>query len=243
MKICGIMATKGRHQLAERALRFFLMQDHPDSHLLIYNNSKYPQLLEFVDRVTLVNNHIDLETGKPYDNMGAIYRDAMRYVPEDVEVVTMFDDDDIYHTSHFSQGAQGMRRAQPLGMIAYKPARSWFKYVHRISLEANTMEPSIFVRKDHVQRYGFGMETASQHLQWIRPLLANNQMLEAPDDPPTIVYNWGDNFPVFHVSGRTGDPGNFDDFAANSTDHGDGILTPITEQEARNYFRPFEKSL
>lgn len=237
------MATKGRHYCVERSLRYFLMQQNTNSVLLIYNNSDVPQTLgEFPgsDRVILVNNHIDQLTGEPYTNLGAVYRDAMGHVPAACQALTFFDDDDIYHPEHFTQGVFCLGVATEMRMMAFKPHKSLFKYVHNVTLENNTMEPSIFVTKAHIEQHGFGMETGSQHIQWINPLVWNCKILDLIVAKPTLIYNWGDNFPVYKISGDIKNPVNFDNFARHSQDHGDGVIKPIDEQAARNYYGPFQ---
>ncbi len=224
------MGTCGRHRCAERSLSLFLNQDYEDRLLLIYQNSEVQQTLhESVDtsKVLLVNNHIDSETGKRYQNLGAIYRDALSYIPEDVEVISFWDDDDLFLTDHISQGAVGYLKALSQNKIAYKPQKSYNRYMKNpIGLVENTLEPSIFVKASHIREYGFSPDTTEQHLKWVHPLTQNNQLLVDPEGKPTLIYNWGDDFPTWKTSGDFRNPENFNNYRNFSQDHGDRILTP-----------------
>lgn len=235
MKIAAITATCGRHRCVERIVSFFIDQDYEGDHfLLIYNNSDVEQILDRPQlppnkRIMLVNNCINLKTSEKYNNLGDIYTDAITFIPDEYNVITFMDDDDIFLPNHLSAGAQGLRRAQLRSdspYIAYKPAKSYYRDPRGISLMSNTLEPSIFVDRKHIENYGFSPVTTEQHLQWVNPLVINNQIFADPDGLPTLIYNWGDTFPTFKTSGDFHNPNNFENYRNNSKDHGDGIITP-----------------
>lgn len=132
MTVTAIMATCGRHHLAERSLRFFLDQVHDPERetkdifkLLIFNNSSTqldidPNLFEGVDdkymSVQLVNQHISDRTGEPYTNLGDIYNDAIKHVSDTTELIVHWDDDDIFLPSHLYEGIKGYRRGRALSI-------------------------------------------------------------------------------------------------------------------------------
>lgn len=235
MKIAAITATCGRHKCIERTISFFINQDYKDDHLLlIYNNSEVEQTLDHLQlpdnkKVILVNNHINLRTSENYSNLGDIYTDAMTFVPDEYDVITFMDDDDIFLPNHLSAGAQGLRRAHLRSdspYIAYKPAKSYYRDPRGISLMSNTLEPSIFVERKHIEQHGFSPVTTEQHLKWVNPLVINNQIFVDPEGLPTLIYNWGDHFPTFKTSGNFHDPNNFNNYRKTSRDHGDLKITP-----------------
>ena len=246
MSIWAIMATCGRHHLAERSLKFFLDQHSVGkSGLLIYNNSDVE--IKDVDVsaphenvnsiVKLVNQHIDSQTGKRYTNLGAIYNDAIKHLPEDAKVIIHWDDDDIFLPNHINEGLNGLQRAIYEGKKAYKPAKSWYRHAGGVELMSNTLEPSIFVLADHIKEYGYSLTTTDQHLQWVNPLVYENQILVEDAGVPTLIYNWGDvNIPTFKTSGNAGSPGNFDNYRKFSQDHGDRILTPWDNINIHEYY-------
>lgn len=230
MKVCAIAATCGRHTCIERSLGFFLNQDYKDKFLLIYQNSEVSQALDgSVDtsKVLLVNNHIDPKTGKGFSSLGAIYNDALNYVPEDTDVIIFWDDDDIFLKNHISKGVDGLIRG---GTTAYKPAWSYYRYHDEkgavtVAKVQGTLEPSIFTKASHIREYGFSETTTDQHLHWIMPL-GYEGVFTDPNGEPTLIYNWGDSFWTFKTSGNAGDPKNFDNYRKTSLDHGDLVITP-----------------
>lgn len=255
MKVCAIMATCGRHKLAKRSLRFFLDQDYVgDSVLLIYNNSDVALKDEYggttfalngvktgEQRVIIVNNGFDYKTGKPYRTLGAIYNDALTHVPEDIDIISHWDDDDIFLPNHISEGIGGLQRARWRSHInykAYKPEQSYYRHAGGVQLMGNNLEPSVFVDANYLRSKGYSDTTSDQHLQWFKPLLESGEMFVDPNGVPTLIYNWGDGaeFPTFKTSGDQGNPRNFDNYRNFSKDHGDKVLTPWSKEDVQEYY-------
>lgn len=271
MTVTAIMATCGRHHLAERSLRFFLDQLHdPDKetkdifYLLIYNNSDVeleinPSLLEGdygYKGVKLVDQHISTRTGESYNNLGDIYNDALKHIPDDTDIVVHWDDDDIFLPNHLYEGVRGMRKAKSLefnvllhnqttkeekmvevNYKAYKPSKSYYRHPRGIELMSNTLEPSIFVDFSHLLEYGYSHSTTDQHLQWVNPLVYGKNIFVDDNGKPTLIYNWGDtDIPTFKTSGNAGHPNNFSNYRNFSKDHGDRILTPWPKAEVQKYY-------
>lgn len=227
MKVTAIMATCGRHSLSERSLSLFLNQSYLNRELLIFQNSAIKQTLsDKVDPnlVKLVNCSIDKVTGHPYTNLGAIYRDAIDFVSQDSEVIIFWDDDDLFMQDHIEKGVEGLRTSK---MKAYKPQSSYYRDTEAIVLAQNNMEPSIFVKKSHIQKYGFNLTTIDQHLQWLNPLLQSKEIFVDEQGKPTLIYNWGDDIFTFKTSGDSENPYNFANYRRYSNDHGDQIISPI----------------
>lgn len=232
MKVTAIMATCGRHYCAERSLSLFLEQDYQNKHLLIYQNSNVYQALDITvekQLVTLVNNHIDNTTQKPYCNLGAIYADAITYIPADTEILVFWDDDDLFLNNHLTEGVKGLVKG---GKIAYKPYVSFFRHPDTtITTQENTFEPSIFVKAEHIYKYGFSQSTTDQHLQWVNPLIENDGIFVDKTGKPTLIYNWSDSFDTFKTSADYQNPNNFRNYRKYSTDHGDKIISPANLSE------------
>jgi len=227
MKVTAIMATCGRHLCSERSLSLFLRQTYQNKHLLIYQNSEvYQQLDKAVppDLVTLVNNHLDLSTGISYTNLGAIYNDALRWVPSDTEVIIFWDDDDLFLETHIECGMKGLLYS---GRTAYKPSQSYYRTDTKTIVKVdNTLEPSIFVKAVHLYKYGFSRTTSDQHLQWIDPLVQAGDILADEEGEPTLIYNWGDPSPMYKTSGDFNNPENFNNYRRMSKQHGDRVISP-----------------
>lgn len=243
MIVCSQTATCGRHKLMERSLRFFLDQDYSGKHiLLIYNNSCVEQALAPIElpenkQIILVNNCIDKVTGQPYTNLGAIYRDMLEYIPEEVDVITFSDDDDIFLPNHITEGINGLKVAISMGKEAYKPAQSYYRHPGGIQLMSNTLEPSIFTTARHIREHGYGQTTTDQHLQWVNPLVYGGKIRVDDFGTPTLIYNWGDtDIPTFKTSGNAGHPNNFKNYRDFSRDHGDQVLIPWKKEEVQKYY-------
>lgn len=234
MKVCLVTATKDRHKQLERVVRFSLDQTYDNWVHLIYNNSTTIQRLNhnLPDKFILVNKSLCTRTGKPYGNLGDIYTDILEFIPKDVDVINFMDDDDIFLTNHVEEGVKGLIRG---GLVAYKPKRSWYKHGKRADLAENVLEPSIFVKADHIRTYGFSMETTAQHLQWLDPLVRENQIFVDPDGPATYICDWSQEIPTFKTSGDPNNPDNFTNYSNWSKDKGDGIITPCNESWADHW--------
>lgn len=252
MKVLSITATAGRHTLLERCVGMFLNQDYPHKHLLIWQNSPVPQKMDKTyENITLVNNHISTITGERYKTLGEIYNDIIKYVKEDeylnsFDLITFSDDDDGYFPTHITEGVSGFKYAlYHLNMLvaAYKPQKSYFHHPGGVSLGGNNLEPSIFVLADHVKKYGFSDETTAQHLQWFNPLLEQGTIFIDPLGEPTLVYDWNSPTPCFKTSGNPANPHNFENYHANSREHGDGIISPWIPEQLQPYFEYIKKNV
>lgn len=223
--VYSIIATKGRHKQLERVLGMALAQDYKGQHtILIYNNSDTLQKLgEFVTpkhkKVILINQHINSLTGLHYTNLGQIYMDVLKHVPDRV-IVNHMDDDDLYASNHVTAGVDGLLKT---GHTAYKPQHSYYQDVNGITLTENVLEPSIFVWSRHLHEYGYNQDMLI-HQQWLEPLFRDHQIYVDPAGAATYTYTWvGD---VFHVSGNNC-PENYTNHNRASVDEGDGIITPL----------------
>lgn len=220
--------------MIERNVKMFLDQDYENKVMIIYNNSDVPQVLDeslIGKNIILINQHLDSRTGEPYTNLGAIYNDAIKHIPEDVVLLNMADDDDIFLPNHISEGVHGYQRAKALNpnCKAYKPQFSYYNHAGGVAKMCNVMEPSIFVEVSHIKEYGFHDNTINQHHKWLDGLGSN--ILTDPEGISTLVYDWNTVVPVWKTSGDPQNPENFNNYTKNSQDHGDRIITPIENCE------------
>lgn len=228
-RVCAITATKGRDKCLERCVKMFLDQTYTNSVQLIYNNSCNAQRLNTnlpEDRFILINNCFDLQTGEKYTSLGAIYRDILTYIPEDIDVVCFFDDDDLYLPNHIEEGVKGLEKG---GKAGYKPKNSYFKNGNIVSLMNNVFEPSIFLKKEALLRHGFHETTSDQHMKWVNGLLSEDQIYMDVQGKPTFVYTWNNN--VFKTSGNPNNPTNFSNYEKHCQDIGDGIISPANKKD------------
>lgn len=227
LKVCCLMLTAGRHFCAQRALSFFLDQDYPERHLLIYQNSPIP--LE-IDRnvnnrmVSVINCNIDSQTLKPYTSLGAIYNDALMHIPSETDVVNIYDDDDIRLPFFLTENIKGYHRALTENKMAYKSRFSYFRDEGIISKVENTLESSIFVAKEHLISNRFSLTNVDHHFKWLSPLVKNNLILVDQQGKPGYCYCWRENIPIYKTSGYSDSPNTFENYRKANMDYGDGIL-------------------
>jgi len=238
MKVLAITATCGRHTCLERSVRFFLDQDYSDCVQLIYQNSKVEQRLNsnLGKNIILVNQAHRTQDRRDYTCLGEIYNDIIKFIPADVEVVTFWDDDDLFLPNHIREGVEGLVRG---GKTAYKPMKSFYKEKGRVALVTNVLEPSMFIKVDHIKKYGFSNTTSDQHMSWVRPLIETNDIFVDTEGVPTYVCDWSQEISTFKTSGDPNNKNNFVNYHKSSADHGDGIITPAPKSVAEKYYSQF----
>lgn len=248
MRVCLVTCFYGRAEKVERILRMFLDQDYTGGlTLLLFNNSPYEQILDDIQlpenkRIILVNNKYDLETGEDYTNTGDIFRDALTFVPPKTDVVNFFDSDDVFLPNHVTEGVRGCYKAFKNYQLAYKPYYSYFIYQEKLTLEHNTLEPSIFVNFRTVQDIGFNQTSATYHQKWELQLKHKGLMLIDPVGVSTLIYDWGKGHNTFKISGSGDDTiVNLKKHREYETDFGDGVLTPCQEYITNQYYKRVEE--
>lgn len=244
LHVCAVAGFFNRYKCATRIIRMFLMQDYEGpSTLLLYNNG--PQIyslapIELPDnkKIILVNNNVELSTGLPYKDTGTIFNDALTFIPEGVDVVTFNDTDDFYLPNHLSAGISGYLEATNMGHLAYKPFKSWFKYVDEPPrLEHNTMEPSFFIDKNFLINTGMHPVTASYHMKWIDLLKQEGKLFTKVGAPATFLYWWGGDDGVYKTSSGGDSPEAFKRLRDWEKDEGSQVLFPCSVEEIEHYYK------
>jgi hypothetical protein len=231
MKVAALMATCGRHYFCERAVGMFLAQTYKNSHLIILQNSIISQKLDRdYSNITLINK-------SGYNSLGAIYNDMINYIPDDIDAVCFFDDDDIYHFSHIEQGVSGLLRG---GKKAYKPRYSYFLHGKSVSVISNTLEPSWFIDVSVIREQKFFDESDKHHYSWVRFCEKNAELFNDEHGAKTLAYTWGNTEQaVYKTSGNCKNPNNFENYRNFSVDHGDNIITPHSTEQLNELFKQF----
>lgn len=125
MRVFAILATCGRHTCLERSVKMFLDQDYKYKHLIIFQNSEHFQELDSGDDyswfdVTVINQPKNID-GKNYTSLGDIYNTAKElmnfyskagYIDfvEERDIITFWDDDDLFLPDHISKGVEGLKK-------------------------------------------------------------------------------------------------------------------------------------
>jgi hypothetical protein len=238
-----LCCTFGRHTLLERLVKTFIDQDYKGNHtLLIYNNSPVEQRLDEIDlpehkKIILINNYKDLLTGELYTSTGAVFRDATQFIPDTCNIVSIMDDDDIYLPSHIKEGVIGIERAKKLDKMVYKPYYSYFKSSNGISLAHNNMEPSSFIITKYLKEKGFKLTAVDYHDGWLQDAKSNGLLYVDPEGEPTFIYDWSGEFRVHKISGDMFNPDNFGNHISQSSDNGDKIITPWSDNRIKSYYK------
>jgi len=220
------MLTAGRHLYANRSLSCFLDQDYTSKHLLIYQNSDvYKKLDPSIDSklVTLINCHIDSQTGKPYDNLGAIYNDAIQFIPKDADVINIYDDDDMRLPFFISESMLGYERALSQKKLAFKPHTSFYRNNLTIYKTSNSLESSIFVNTEHLLTHKFHPVNVCLHHKWVDALIMQDLILEDDENKPAYCYCWSEEVDVYKTSAHS-ETDTFKNFRILNTDHGDNVF-------------------
>ncbi len=242
-KVLALCCTYGRHTCLERLVRTFIDQDYKGEHtLLIYNNSPVEQNLDRINlpenkKILLINNSKDFSTGESYSSTGAVFRDAITFIPEDHEITAITDDDDIYLPEHITEGVKGINKAKKLGKKVYKPYYSYFKTSSGISLAHNNMEPSSFILSDYLKDKGFKPSAVDYHDGWLQDAKDNQLLYVEPTGKPTFIYDWSEELKVHKISGDLHNPENFNNHLKYSADHGDRLITPWDSYKIKKYYK------
>lgn len=214
MHIANICCTYNRTNCLKRSIRCFLDQDYEGMQTLLIYNTGEPFNVVFTDtenkRLIVVNNKIDRITGETYTSVGSKYRDALAELKdEDIDIVTSWDDDDIF-LPHFNRlGVEGLKAARAVGKKAYKTYWSYFRSATTFTKETNNFEPSIFVDAEFVREHGYLPTTVSYHDGWYKKLLEENLLMVDKEQIPLFIYDWHPEMKVFKLSGGQDNLQNF----------------------------------
>lgn len=218
-KVSFVCTTYRRFNCVERILLQFRGQSYQNKELIIFNTDvEYPIVLDFkVPNIIVINNNIDYQTGKPYENRGQICRDAVTHATGDYFMLA--DDDDIYLPWHIQQAVEGI---EELGTDAWKPQKSLFATKERIELCQNTLEASVIVKMSRIREIGFRCDvTGYEGLSWYTRLRDEGQLNENNlNYIPSYCFNWSDPHEIagHKQSGDIDNPNNFENHKAASTD-------------------------
>lgn len=243
-KISAVMCTYRRFSCVERAINCFLAQTYPNKELIVFNTDpENPYLDEscslMLRGVFLINWNRDRVTKKPYDNVGAIRRDALMFVSGDYTVT--WDDDDIF-LPHFMQ--QAIDRIRETGLPAFKPERSFFYSGGNLRLVRNTMEASVVASTAKVREYGYNMETGKEGLAWYTKMRDAKELDEHDSNcVPSYCFNWNDGDAMLAPHKQSGDidnPDNFNNHKKASIDAVNGREVQIwDEKKMGETYRPY----
>ncbi len=254
-QVTAVMCTYGRFTCVERAMNCFLQQTYPNKRLIIYNTDTESRYINndiesghiqsdfFRDnRILIWDFNIDMHTGQPYTNVGAIRRDALDLVGDFLGgYIVTWDDDDIFLPWFMEQAVD---RMQETGLPSFKPEMSFFYSGNNLRLVRNTLEASIVASIEKVREYGYLLETGKEGLGWYTKMRDNKELDEHDKKYlPSYCFNWndGDEMNAPHKqSGDIDNPDNFNNHKAASRDAVNGRkLSIYTEEKMRETYKAY----
>ncbi len=228
----------------------FLDQTYTGEHtLFIYNNSPNKEEIDYDlsllpenKKIVLVNNHLDLITGKEYTNTGDIFRDALSICPL-ADCVSHLDVDDCYLPNHIEEGIMGFKGAILRHQRAYKPYYSYFWNNGRIYRVHNTLEPSFFIDYNYLKEKGYRPTSVDYNQGWEEPLRKENMVFVDPEGISTFIYDWSGKTGVHKLSGGENTQTNFNNHRTQSNNVGDGKITPISKEDCQYYYNLVKEAI
>jgi len=195
------MPTYRRFTCVERSIACFLSQKTElDTELIIMNTDVgHPLELDstFSDleksKIKIFNNNIDFKTNSPYNNTGAIRRDAFTYATGEYYIT--WDDDDIFLPWNIQQCYEGLKRT---GAKAWKPYRSfaWMGGNEYPTVDGNYFEATVMLYSSEVT---FNLASGPESLSWFDRLKSEGQLIEDEYSIPAYCFYWNDDM---HVGGQ-----------------------------------------
>lgn len=245
-QVSAVMCTYGRFSCVERAVNCFLAQTYPNKRLLIYNTdveSGYKVKDSFYEdaRILVWNINTDFMTKKPYTNVGAIRRDAIRLLGDKCGYVVTWDDDDIFLPWFMEQAVDRMEQT---GIPSFKPEKSFFYSSNWLRLVKNTLEASVVASTRKVMEYGYLLETGKEGLGWYTKMRDNKELNENDSYYiPSYCFNWNDGEQMKAGHKQSGDidnPENFENHKRESIDKVNGRSIRVwNEEELGACFAPY----
>lgn len=231
------MTTYRRFTCVERSIRMFMNQDYiGDMELVVMNtDDEYPfsigKELGSNRKIRVINNNIDHVTGKKYDNIGSIRRDALSYATGTHYIC--WDDDDIFMPWNVRQCVDGLNRNPD--MWSWKPEYSMFwSSSGKLEIAGNAMEASIISSIEKIKEFGFiPHKGGGEHLSWLDKFNKLKKIKIDGDSIPAYCFNWSDQGVMrgHKQSGTIDHPDNFNYHKANTSDYATRPLEPFSLPE------------
>lgn len=194
-KVSCICPTRGRFETLRQAVSFFLLQDYPNKELIIFNNHPHP----INPHPKLIKQGVKVINGGDYSgkSMENVYADALKHVSEDSELISIWDDDDMYFPWHLSSNIEKLLSSNKQAI------RSSYGYWQDINnsmkddyiVIRNTLEASMISRKEFIFFPEDNLDSKSPgwthpHTAWVVKVTSSNGYLYN-DEEITANYRWG----------------------------------------------------
>lgn len=248
-KVSCVMTTYRRFNCVERSISMFLNQDYENCELIIYNTDvEYPisldETFKDIHNIKIINNNIDFETKKEYDNTASIRRDAKFFADGDYYIT--WDDDDIFFPWNIRQCVDGIIKTNSL---AWKPYQSFMKYLGvEPSLYFNYLEASFIVSMNAINQHGFKKGVSgSEHLGWFEAIEKEGKMKVDESAIPGYCFYWSDTIDIGGHKQSNYDefqrPDNFQRHKEFTTDYAKRKFRNVSIISYKDLFEPFISKL
>jgi hypothetical protein len=155
----------------------------------------------------------------------------MAMIEGNIDIVTHFDDDDIFLPYFNRLGAEGFKKAKAEGYEAYKTYFSYFRDGAGMHIESNNFEPSIFVDYNWVKEHGYDSTNVTFHDAWYQPLVEEKKLFVDRVQRPLFIYDWHPELKVYKMSGGADTPENYRMSTQLAQDFIEGELSPLPSNE------------
>lgn len=242
-KVVGLTCTNGRFSYLKRLLTCFLAQEYDNKELLIYNNAPVGIQLKPLRNVTLINNNIDQVTGTGYNDVGSIYRDALKHVPKDCAFISIMDDDDIFLPNHFSLGAEFL--SKNFHYKVWRPGWHFLKsgmFDVELKKTIQNLEGSCIIDFAFLREVNFEINTSLKYnLKWLYEAMVRGVFYQENDKiEPSFCCEYGQT-DIFHISSYsfnnpTATLREMEKFITKIADYGEGeLLEPWSKTKLLDY--------
>lgn len=190
-KVCCICPTRGRFSSLMESVSFFISQDYSSKEMIIFNNHPtpiipHPKLAKFNIKVVNAGD-------KSGYSINRIYHECLQHVSDDSELISIWDDDDVYFPWFLSDNIKKLLNSSK------KIIRSKFGYwqddsLPQISLVSNTLEASMIGYRENIffnnEQYDKLDEKNFRHphLTWVEAASKKDEFLY--NDEVTAMFRW-----------------------------------------------------
>ena len=192
-KVTCICPTRGRFETLRESICLFLLQDYPNKELIIFNNHN----VDIIPHPKLIKHNIRVINAGDYAgrSMVTLYSHIIKLVDEETELISIWDDDDLYFPWHLSSNIEKLLQSDKMAIRA--KFGYWQDINHTMgdhyTVISNTLEASMvgkknsifFREKDDPNLHSF----IHPHTDWVSNVSRKAGFLY--NDEITACFRWG----------------------------------------------------
>jgi hypothetical protein len=204
-KVSCICPTRGRFEVLRESISLFILQDYPNKELIIFNNHPIP----LIPHPKLLKHNIKVINGGDMSDksMNLIYKETLKYVSEDAEYISIWDDDDVYFPWHLSENIELLENSDKNAIRSKQGYWQDNNYKNKIDVVSNVLEASMIVKKSYIyfENENYAETDTSNHrhphINWYNSLINSNSFLYNNNITAMFRWNYGKNYRHLSASG------------------------------------------